>query len=73
MKDSNDRPSELTAEPNLKDISVKAWAQKLLVGLLCVASFYGGWKSHESNMVKQCYASGGQVTEGEKTLLCELF
>lgn len=72
MTDPNDRPIKNSAEPNLKDISPKAWAQKLLVALLCVASFYGGWKSHESNMVKQCYASGGQVTEGEKTLLCEL-
>ncbi len=57
---------------NLKDISAKAWSQKLLVALLCAASFYGGWKSHESNMVKECYANGGQVIEGEKTLLCEL-
>ena len=72
MVNPNDQFSKVTAEPNLKDISLKAWAQKLLVALLCMASFYGGWKSHESNMVKQCYANGGQVVEGEKTLLCEL-
>ena len=72
MIDPNNRLSKPTAEPNLKDISLKAWAQKLLVALLCMASFYGGWKSHESNMVKQCYANGGQVIKGEKTLLCEL-
>lgn len=72
MMDPNNRLSKPTAEPNLKDISIKAWTQKLFVALLCMASFYGGWKSHESNMVKQCYANGGQVIEGEKTLLCEL-
>lgn len=72
MIEPNNRLSKPTAEPNLKDISLKAWTQKLLVALLCMASFYGGWKSHESNMVKQCYANGGQVIEGEKTLLCEL-
>ena len=74
MLDPSNRPSKVTTESasNLKDISVKAWSQKLLVALLCVASFYGGWKSHESNMAKQCYASGGQVVEGEKTLLCKL-
>ena len=73
MKDSNNRPSQpVQPVANLKDISVKAWSQKLLVALLCVASFYGGWKSHESNMANQCFASGGQIVEGEKTLLCEL-
>ncbi len=77
MKDSNNRDVKVTDSPtepagNLRDISVKAWSQKLLVALLCVASFYGGWKSYESNMANQCFASGGQIVEGEKTLLCEL-
>lgn len=74
MIDPNKRLSKSTDEPapNLKDISVKAWSQKLLVALLCIASFYGGWKSYESNMVSQCYASGGQVVEGERTILCKL-
>ncbi len=53
-------------------ISVKAWSQKILVALLCIASFYGGWKSYESNMANECYASGGQVVEGERTIICEL-
>lgn len=74
MIEPNKRLSKTTAEPapNPKDISVKAWSQKLLVALLCVASFYGGWKSYESNMANECYASGGQVIEGEKTILCKL-
>lgn len=77
MKDSNDQPSKImdnlvNPAANTKDISVKAWSQKFLVALLCVASFYGGWKSYESNMANQCFASGGQIVEGEKTLLCEL-
>ncbi len=53
-------------------ISIKSWGQKLLVALLCIASFYGGWKSYESNMANECYASGGQVVEGERTIICEL-
>lgn len=53
-------------------ISIKAWSQKLLVALLCIASFYGGWKSYESNMANECYASGGQIVEGERTIICEL-
>ncbi|MGP4714561.1 MULTISPECIES: hypothetical protein [unclassified Psychrobacter] len=53
-------------------VSMKAWGQKLLVALLCVASFYGGWKSYESNMVNECYGSGGQIIEGERTLSCQL-
>ena len=53
-------------------ISVKAWTQKLLVALLCIASFYGGWKSYESNMANDCYASGGQIVEGGRTIFCEL-
>ena len=57
---------------NAQQVSIKALSQKLLVVLLCVASFYGGWKSHESSMVNQCFASGGQIVEGAKTILCEL-
>lgn len=61
-------------EPELhpQQVSIKAWSQKLLVALLCLASFYGGWKSYESSMANQCFASGGQIVEGEKTLLCKL-
>jgi len=55
-----------------QQLSVKAWSQKILVVLLCIASFYGGWKSHESSMVNQCFASGGQIVEGDKTILCKL-
>ncbi|MGM8899477.1 MULTISPECIES: hypothetical protein [unclassified Psychrobacter] len=55
-----------------QQVTVKAWSQKILVVLLCIASFYGGWKSHESSMVNQCFASGGQIVEGDKTILCKL-
>ncbi|WP_201555761.1 hypothetical protein [Psychrobacter sp. 72-O-c] len=65
---------ESRTEPAIdpQQVSIKAWSQKLLVVLLCVASFYGGWKSYESSMVNQCFASGGQIVEGDKTILCEL-
>ena len=71
-------PKKLNNEPfdeeiiEQQPISVKAWSQKLLVALLCIASFYGGWKSYESNMANECYASGGQIVEGERTNICEL-
>lgn len=70
LKKGNDKPfdEEIIQQP----VSIRAWVQKLSVALLCVASFYAGWKSHESNMVNQCYASGGQVTQGERTVICEL-
>lgn len=58
--------------PNPQQVSIKAWSQKLLVAILCVASFYGGWKSYESNMVNECIASGGQMSEAGRTMLCEL-
>ncbi len=74
MKDLNKLDSKAASQPasNHKDVSVKAWSQKLLVALLCAASFYGGWKSYESNMANQCYANGGKVVEGEKTMVCEV-
>ena len=56
---------------NSQQVSIKAWSQKLLVVILCVASFYGGWKSYESNMVNECTANGGQMIEGQRTLLCQ--
>lgn len=62
--------SKTAASP--QQVSIKAWSQKLLVALLCIASFYGGWKSYESRMVNQCFASGGQIIEAEKTLLCKV-
>ena len=55
-----------------QQVSIKAWSQKLLVVVLCVASFYGGWKSYESNMVNDCNANGGQMIEGKRTLICQL-
>ncbi|WP_352338081.1 hypothetical protein [Psychrobacter sp. 16-MNA-CIBAN-0192] len=57
---------------NPQQVSIKAWSQKLLVALLCGASFYGGYKSYESRMVNQCFANGGQIIEAEKTLLCKV-
>jgi hypothetical protein len=80
MTDSNNlnKPSSLDkdqlAQRQLasQQVTVKAWSQKILVVLLCIASFYGGWKSHESSMVNQCFANGGQVIEGDKTILCKL-
>ena len=62
--------SDIAVHP--QQVSIKAWSQKLLVALLCVASFYGGWKSYESRMVNQCFANGGQIIEAEKTLLCKV-
>lgn len=70
LKPNNKLNTKEVIDP--RQVSIKAWSQKLLVALLCIASFYGGWKSHESNMVNQCYASGGQVIEGGKTMLCQL-
>ncbi|WP_296245203.1 MULTISPECIES: hypothetical protein [unclassified Psychrobacter] len=60
-----------TAEGHSQQVSIKAWSQKLLVVLLCLASFYGGWKSYESNMVNECTANGGQMIEGQRTMLCQ--
>lgn len=55
-----------------QQVSIKSWTQKILVVLLCIASFYGGWKSYESNAVNECRANGGQMVEGQKTMLCQL-
>ena len=62
-----------TANSNVhsQQVSIKAWSQKLLVVILCVASFYGGWKSYESNMVNECTANGGQMIEGQRTMICQ--
>ena len=57
---------------NSQQVSIKSWSQKILVVILCVASFYGGWKSYESNMVNECTANGGQMVEGQKTMICQL-
>ena len=71
-------PNKVTDEPfeeeiiEQQPISLKSWGQKLLVALRCIASFYGGWKSYESNMANECYASGGQIIEGKRTFICEL-
>ena len=70
--DVNTNPSLARQEINSQQGSIKAWSQKLLVVLLCVASFYGGWKSYESNMVKECSANGGQMIEGDRTMICQL-
>ena len=59
------------AEVNNQQVSIKAWSQKLLVVILCVASFYGGWKSYESNMVNECTANGGKMIEGQRTMICQ--
>lgn len=53
-------------------IDVKSWLQKLLVAILCVVSFYGGWRAHESNVIKHCLASGGQLDNSGQVLLCKL-
>ena len=57
---------------NSQQVSIKSWSQKILVVILCAASFYGGWKSYESNMVNDCTANGGQMVEGQKTMICQL-
>lgn len=59
-------------EIRAQQVSIKSWTQKILVVLLCIASFYGGWKSYESNAVNECRANGGQMVEGQKTMLCQL-
>lgn len=67
--DSTDiRSQEIRAQ----QVSIKSWTQKILVVLLCLASFYAGWKSYESNLVNECRANGGQMIENQKTMLCQL-
>ena len=70
--DANSRSSLARQDINSQQVSIKAWSQKLLVVLLCAASFYGGWKSYESNMVKECSANGGQMIAGDRTMICQL-
>lgn len=65
-------PNSTDGSVHSQQVSIKAWSQKLLVVILCVASFYGGWKSYESNMVNECTANGGQMIEGQRTMLCQL-
>lgn len=67
-----DRASVNRDSINSQQVSIKSWSQKLLVVILCLASFYGGWKSYESNMVNECTANGGQMVEAQKTMMCEL-
>lgn len=62
----------LSQEIHVQQVSIRSWTQKILVVLLCMASFYGGWKSYESNMVSECRGNGGQMVEGQKTMLCQL-
>ncbi|MGP4119277.1 hypothetical protein ACT3N8_05625 [Psychrobacter aquimaris] len=64
---------DIAADGNMhsQQVSIKSWSQKLLVVILCVASFYGGWKSYESNMVNECTANGGKMIEGQRTMLCQ--
>ena len=64
-------PNTVDDSVHSQQVSIKAWSQKLLVVILCVASFYGGWKSYESNMVNECTANGGQMIEGQRTMLCQ--
>ena len=64
-------PNTVDGSVHSQQVSIKAWSQKLLVVILCVASFYGGWKSYESNMVNECTANGGQMIEGQRTMLCQ--
>ncbi len=64
-------PYTVDGSVHSQQVSIKAWSQKLLVVILCVASFYGGWKSYESNMVNECTANGGQMIEGQRTMLCQ--
>lgn len=81
MSDQNKLAKNITSdnESNISEqkihaqqVSIKSWTQKILVVLLCMASFYGGWKSYESNMVNECTANGGQMVDGQKTMMCQL-
>ncbi|MGO2339231.1 MAG: hypothetical protein ACTH5M_01365 [Psychrobacter sp.] len=67
-----DRASINRDSINSQQVSIKSWSQKILVVILCAASFYGGWKSYESNMVNECTANGGQMVEAQKTMMCQL-
>lgn len=72
INSANEQPlNEVDNNVNSQQVSIKAWSQKLLVVILCIASFYGGWKSYESNMVNECTANGGQMIEGQRTMLCQ--
>ena len=64
-------PNTVYGSVHSQQVSIKAGSHKLLVVILCVASFYGGWKSYESNMVNECTANGGQMIEGQRTMLCQ--
>ena len=68
----NNRQQINRQQINSQQVSIKSWSQKILVVILCAASFYGGWKSYESNMVNECTANGGQMVEGQKTMICQL-
>ena len=68
---AKEAPNSTDGSVHSQQVSIKAWSQKLLVVILCVASFYGGWKSYESNMVNECTANGGQMIEGQRTMLCQ--
>ncbi|MGP9556892.1 hypothetical protein [Psychrobacter sp. AOP7-A1-24] len=79
MTDLNKSNTDSTTESqidraaiNSQQVSIKSWSQKILVVILCAASFYGGWKSYESNMVNECTANGGQMVEAQKTMMCQL-
>ncbi|HCT72606.1 MULTISPECIES: hypothetical protein [Psychrobacter] len=75
LNKSNNKNTDtgIAADGNVhsQQVSIKAWSQKLLVVILCIASFYGGWKSYESNMVSECTANGGKMIEGQRTMLCQ--
>jgi len=71
-KQDNSKQENNRQQIKSQQVSIKSWSQKILVVILCAASFYGGWKSYESNMVNDCTANGGQMVEGQKTMICQL-
>jgi hypothetical protein len=57
--------------PNSQPVSIKAWAQKLLVIALCAMSFYAGWQANKSSLVRQCLESGGSMDAEAPVLSCQ--
>lgn len=73
----SDKPSQQTPHNHLPlieeptPIDVKGWSQKALVLILCAISFYAGGRAHESRMVNNCVASGGEMVERGDMLMCQ--
>lgn len=45
---------------------------KIFVLLLCVVSFYAGWKASRSYLVKECQLAGAQVVVEDGLVICNM-